>query len=266
MKITKLFSFLFAATATMFISTSCGDSVEKASDAKEDFYIFVLAGDEQMAGRAEESMEDFSYDSHIFVYDKSGNWVPAKQPLYKEFDSDAKQGQGLWFARGFVMLNKKLKIGLVPCIVPNSLIADWQPGKKNFDDMVERAKKASSDGVLKGILWFHGEHETSTSAYKESFPKMLKGVREKIGKNVPFLTTQLAMNPLSAAQRAINTYLMDYALSNADKYFYCISNQGLSVGSDGKHFNLNNVMVLDDRFFSGYSSMGGITPPEPGNE
>lgn len=264
MKFTRLFSVLFVAAATAFISSSCGDSVEKASDAKEDFYIFAFAGDELMTGRGgEKPMEPSPYDSHIFVYDQSGNWVPAKQPIFAEFDSEAKQGQGLAFARVLLTLNKKLKIGIVPCAVPGSMFADWQPGKKNFDTMAERVKKASADGVLKGILWIQGEHETSASAYKESFPKFLKGLRDKFGKELPVIVSQVKMDPLPNPQKAINTYLMDYARSEVDPLFYCCSIQEMNVGPDGKHYDTANVMKLDDRFFEGFFSLSGYSPFPP---
>ena len=54
----------------------------KALPAKESFYIFLLAGQSNMAGRGFVEAEDTLSDPRVLSLNKNNEWVYAKEPLH----------------------------------------------------------------------------------------------------------------------------------------------------------------------------------------
>lgn len=250
---------LAVSAATAFFCVSCGESIPKVSNSKEDFHIFLLMGDELMSGRAEIDNTPQLYDPHIVMLDKDGNWVPARFPI--QYDSpDAKAGPGIWFARAYAEVYKTAKIGLVPCAFSGSLISEWQPGQvskatgeKPFDVTVARAKKAMQDGTLKVAFWMQGLNERSGSGYQDKAEKLFDNLRSQLGmKNLPIVASQMIMRPLPKAQEDISSALRSLRDSQNLKGvpYGFVSNREIFPGADGKFMDAAGLISLDGRFLT----------------
>lgn len=125
---------------------------------KEDFHLFLLVGQSNMAGRGEVAEQDMKPHSRVLMLDKSGKWVPAIDPMH--FDkSAAGVGLGKTFGQLVANANPKLAVGLIPCAVGGSPIDVWSPGEfyaqtksHPWDDSMERAAIALKSGKLAGIV------------------------------------------------------------------------------------------------------------------
>ena len=91
--------------------------------AKENFYIFILAGQSNMAGRGLVQSQDTVSSIQILSIDKTNEWVYAKEPLHYYEPERTGLDCGLSFAKKLSSLyGKKITIGLVPCAVGGSSI------------------------------------------------------------------------------------------------------------------------------------------------
>lgn len=61
--------------------------------AKENFHLFLLVSQSNMAGRGEVTADDQRPDPRVLMLDKEGRWVPAVDPMH--FDKPAVVGVGL---------------------------------------------------------------------------------------------------------------------------------------------------------------------------
>ena len=75
------------------------------------------------------------------------------------------------FARALLARNPGFGvIGLVPCAYGGSKIAEWQPGKYLYEELIKRAKAAmKSGGELKGLLWLQGGADSTKKEGAESY-------------------------------------------------------------------------------------------------
>ena len=94
---------------------------------KEDFHIFLLAGQSNMAGRGLVTEEHKTIHPRVFALSKSGEWVPAMDPIHYD-KKVAGLGLGKSFAVALAERDKDVTIGLIPAACGGSPIASWEPG------------------------------------------------------------------------------------------------------------------------------------------
>ncbi|MBI3941466.1 MAG: sialate O-acetylesterase, partial [Chloroflexi bacterium] len=91
------------------------------------FHLYLLIGQSNMAGRGALAAEDQQTHPRVFSLDKAGNWVPAADPIH--FDKPgAAVGPGLTFGKTMAGLYPTARIGLIPCAVGGSHIMVWKEG------------------------------------------------------------------------------------------------------------------------------------------
>lgn len=176
---------------------------------RERLWVFVLAGQSNMAGRGPVDAVDTTSHPRILKWQRDGTWAPAVEPLHDDKPRVAGVGPGLAFARALLAhVPDDVKIGLVPAAYGGSRIARWrrnyvgrdrwEHGPTYYQHLVASAQAASRDGVLKAILWNQGESDASAAeadagaAYRAELHTLIGHLREDLGKpDLPFVAATL---------------------------------------------------------------------------
>ncbi len=162
---------------------------------KEKLHLYLLIGQSNMAGRGVlDPAAPISHD-RILKFTKDNTWAPADEPLH--FDKPiAAAGLGMSFARTLADADPSVTIGLIPCAVGGTPLANWVKDANLYKEAVKRAKLAMKDGTLKGIIWHQGEsdsgNEATAQSYADRLVKMVADLRAELGAgDVPFVAGQL---------------------------------------------------------------------------
>ena len=157
-----------------------------SGNKKENFQLYLLIGQSNMAGRGDIGDTDKQPHPRVFTLTKDNIWVEAVDPIH--FDKDiAGVGPGLTFGKTMADNNKNVRIGLIPCACGGSAISHWKAGawfeqtkSHPYDDALKRAKIAMEDGTLKGILWHQGEGDSnaeSAGLYEQRLAEFITTIR-----------------------------------------------------------------------------------------
>ena len=245
---TKLTVILF-----LFVLVSCSDN-----SSKEKFHLYLLIGQSNMAGRGKVSEQDKKIDPHVFVLNKEDKWVPGADPIH--FDKDiAGVGPGLSFGKSMVKRNPSVRIGLIPCAAGGSSIDIWlkdeywsQTKSKPYSEAVRRTKIAMRDGMLKGILWHHGEgdcKEGLAEEYEEKLITLIEKLRNDLKMpDVPFVVGELGEFYVRRYPFAEEIKKALHGITRKVKNTACVSATGLTPKSDSTHFNAVSARELGRRY------------------
>ena len=234
---------------------------------KDKFYLFLLVGQSNMAGRGKVQAQDKVPVDRVLSLNKAGKWVPAIDPIH--FD---KSIAGVGLGRTFGILAAKrypgITIGLIPCACGGSAISQWTPGayhkqtrSKPYDDAVKRAKLAMKDGVLKGILWHQGEGDCRperAAVYEKNLTELIARFRKELkAPDVPFVIGQLGkFKTWNSARKAVNLAQKDVAAKVKNTAF--VKADGLTSNPDKVHFNSASQREFGKRYFEAYLKL--VTP------
>ena len=258
-----------------------------AQDKK--FYIFLSFGQSNMEGNAKIRPEDtVNVDSRFQVMEaldcpnlnrEKGKWYTAIPPLCR-----CHTGLTLtdFFGRTMVAnLPKDVRIGIINVAVGGCKIElfdkdnyqsyvttapGWMLGMiKEYDGdpyarLVEMAKLAQKDGVIKGILLHQGESNPNDSLWtkkvKVVYDNLLTDLHLK-GKNVPLL----AGETVNADQRGICAGMNKIiaTLPEMIKNSYVISSAGCTAGPDNLHFNADGYKEFGKRYAEKMLSLLGVS-------
>lgn len=249
-------SIFLIAIALCFYA--CGtEGVE--GEKKDNFHIYLLMGQSNMAGRGMLESQDTSTHPRVFMLDKNDAWVLAKDPVH--FDKPiAGVGLGLTFGKTMANQDDHIKIGLVPCAKGGSSINKWFKDSLHqatnsfpYNEMISKAKKALADGELKGILWHQGESdansETNIEQYREKFYAMLDAIKNDLGiDHIPVVIGELghftyANRPL---RKEMNKALA--RLASNDKHIALVKADGLTHKGDSLHFDSESYRKLGKEY------------------
>lgn len=230
-----------------------------ALPSKEKFYLFLLVGQSNMAGRGVVTPADQVPSPRVLMFNKAGEWVPAIDPMH--FDKPvAGVGLGRSFAAAIAEANPGVTIGLIPCAVGGSPIDTWKPGvlyketnSHPWDDALRRAKLALPAGTFKGILWHQGESDTTPElapAYAPKLRDLVSRLRAELNAaNIPFVLGQLGRfegSPWNDRQ-----ILVDQAHQELPKLIArCafVGSEGLKDKGDKVHFDADSYREFGRRY------------------
>lgn len=245
----RLLGLVVAVAALSLTSAARADDAVKLP-AKNDFRIFLLIGQSNMAGRGKPREEqDKTPHPRVFVFNKEQAWVPAVDPLH--FDKPAAVGVGLGttFAKT-IAESEGLTIGLVPAAFGGSPIADWARGGKHYVPAVARTKAALKDGTLAGILWHQGESDSTPEKaplYQAKLDELVRNLREDLdAPSVPFIVGTLADTAKGAGAPQINQALR--TLPDRIPHTGCVLAEGLTMSADKIHFDAKSYRELGKRY------------------
>jgi len=234
---------------------------QNVNTQQENFHLYLLMGQSNMAGRGKVESIDTLTHPRVFMLDKGMKWVAAKDPIH--FDKPiAGTGLALTFGKVLANENNNIRIGLIPCAKGGSSINNWfQDSLHNatnsypYNEMIKKAKKAMTEGTLKGILWHQGESDSETEAsingYTEKFNAMLDSIKADLNiERIPIVIGEIGYffdkkNPLA---NELNMVLNQIASNN--NCITLVSGERLNHKGDSIHFNSDSYRELGVRYAS----------------
>jgi hypothetical protein len=242
----------------------------------QNFHIYLLFGQSNMDGAGTiESQDRTGVDQRLKVMGAVtctgnntsialGKWRTATPPLLRCWTG---LGVGDYFGRTMVKkLPQHIRVGLVPVAVSGCDIGlfdkenyttyaanapDWMKGIINdyggnpYGRLVEVAKLAQKDGVIKGILFHQGETNTNSTTWKYQVQQVVANLKSDLGlDDVPFLAGELLASPgACCSAHNVEVNRLPDVIPNA----HVISSSGLQ-GADGAHFTSASYRTSGERY------------------
>ena len=259
------------------LNTNTPQEVKKEEEGKPDsnFHIYLAFGQSNMDGAgAIEAQDKVGVDARFKVMSATnctddrtrqiGKWTTATPPLVR-----CGSGLGIldYFGRTMVQeLPSGIKIGIVVVAVPGSDIAlfdkanyssyaatapSWMKdvinayGGNPYARLVEVAKLAQKEGVIKGILFHQGETNTNNTEWKHKVANVVKNLETdlQLG-DVPFLAGELlASKEACCGSHNVEVNKLPSVITNA----HVISSAGL-LGTDAAHFDSASYREFGKRY------------------
>ncbi|CAK0787598.1 hypothetical protein CVIRNUC_010820 [Coccomyxa viridis] len=225
------------------------------------YRVFVLAGQSNMAGRGGvQNLSDGSKEwdgvmpldcrgSGIQCWDASSRWRRAAEPLHAGIDTGKTcgVGPGMYFASRLLELKAyrpECKIGLVPCAIGGSSITEWQPGSRNYVQMVQRtlaALAASPEGSeLEALLWYQGESDAASLQQVREYASKLTKVFSTFRNDIQCLQLPIIQVAITCSSTKKAPYWQQINdIQRGDEIIgeavYTIDARGLALQADGLH-------------------------------
>lgn len=259
----RLFVLIFLSASSVASSTTAQSELP----AKENFDLFLLVGQSNMAGRGKVAEADQMPAEGVLMFNADQQWVPAVDPLH--FDKPRVAGVGLGRTFGIEIANTSpgKVIGLIPCAVGGTGIDVWKPGARDsatkthpWDDAMLRAKAALKDGTLRGILWHQGESDSNpgkAADYEAKLHDLIARFRDELGvPDAPFIAGQLgkfADRPWNDAKDVVDKAHQDLPSKVPATAF--VSAEGLVDGGDKTHFDADSMREFGRRYAAAYRKL-----------
>ncbi len=228
--------------------------ISKITVPKENFHLYLLIGQSNMAGRGLVEPQDTVGNNRILRLNRDGDWDIAKNPIH--FDKkEAGVGPGLSFAQEMPDSNNNVIIGLIPCAAGGSGIDFWlqdsfweQTKTFPYNNTLLRVKLAMKSGTLKGILWHQGEADCSkekSAEYKDKLVRLVEKLRKEFG--IPDLVFVAGELPdFNGCSKTFNSNF--YEAKKELQYFDVVSASGFTSLSDGLHIDAKSQREFGKRY------------------
>ena len=229
--------------------------------SKENLWVFILAGQSNMAGRGLVEPRDTIPNPRVLTINQDGEIIIAKSPLH--FYEPSRTGLDLGHRFGNVMaehLPDSVSVLIVPTAVGGTSISFWIEDHDfrgvrlltNFRKMIDRA---GSVGTVKAVLWHQGESDSNEEGiplYKGRMTELFSKFREFAGEDeLPIIVGELGLHDKNAVNRGrINQIIHDYAES--DPWSAVVPTTDLSHVGDSTHFNSEALRTMGERFAGEY--------------
>ena len=238
------------------------------------FHIYLAFGQSNMEGQGDIGNEDKSVDERFQLLwsadagscnqgASKGKWIKAVPPL--AHCQGAKLGPADYFGRTMVeKTDSKIKVGIIVVAVAGCSIdlfdkdgyanyarsqQSWMTQRINtyggnpYGRLIEMAKKAQEDGVIKGIIFHQGETDAGDgnwpSAVKKVYDNIIKDLG--LGNDIPFLAGEVLRSGVSSG--ANNNIAK---LPQQSKNFYVVSSEGFNQAlGDGQNVHFTSSEYRD---------------------
>jgi hypothetical protein len=275
---------IFLSAALFFFSTNLFSQ-------DPNFYIFLCFGQSNMEGSARAEAQDSTVDSRFQVLEavdcptltrSKGNWYPAVPPL-------ARCRTGLtpadYFGRTMVAtLPQNVKVGVINVSVAGckielfdkdhyqsyaSTAPGWMTniineyGGNPYAHLVELAKLAQKEGVIKGILLHQGESNTNDTLWPQKVKVVYDNLIKDLNLNandIPLLAGEVVNADQGGVCASMNKIIA--TLPQAIPTAHVISSAGCTDGRDNLHFNAEGYRKLGRRYAASMLSLLGYKIPE----
>jgi hypothetical protein len=251
------------------------------------FYIYLCFGQSNMEGAARAEAQDSIVDPRFRVMQavdcstlgrEKGQWYTAVPPLCR---CRTGLSPADYFGRTMVAnLPEKVRVGVINVSIGGCKIelfdkenyksyvetaAGWLKNMVNeydgnpYERLVEMAKLAQKDGVIKGILLHQGESNPNDSLWT----RKVKGVYDNLmkdlnlnPKNVPLLAGETVNADQGGVCAGFNTIMatLPQTLLNS----YVISSAGCPDGRDNLHFSAEGYRKFGKRYAAKMLDLMGI--------
>lgn len=241
------------------------------------FYIYLCFGQSNMEGQGTIEIQDKTVDSRLQVMETTactnlnrakGNWYTAVPPLCRCYTGLSPAD---YFGRTMVAnLPDSIKVGIINVSVAGCSIQlfdkdnyqayaatapAWMVdiinayGGNPYAYLVEMAKLAQKDGVIKGILLHQGETNTGDSSWPVEVKGIYNNLISDLGLNansVPLLAGELVNADQSGACASMNPIIDK--LPQTIPTSYVISSAGCTCASDFIHFDSDGYRKFGIRY------------------
>ena len=279
--------FTFVIAMLWFMQTPCLAKVDP------NFYIFICFGQSNMEGAARPEAQDLVSPGPRFLLmsavddpqrnRKKGEWCEAIPPL-------CRPNNGLtpadWFGRTLITsLPKDIRVGVIHVAIGGIKIEGFMPEEipeyvktapgwmKNmleaydnnpYQRIIELAKKAQNDGVIKGVLMHQGESNTGDPEWankvQKVYDRMLGDLKLK-PEEVPLLAGEVVQADGKGQCIAMNKQIDE--LPKTIHTAQVISSTDCSNGPDRLHFDAAGYRELGCRYGEKMAQLLGYDPVRP---
>ena len=216
------------------------------------FHIYLAFGQSNMEGQGTIESKDKTVDPRFQMFStidnfngrKLGTWNDAIPPLANKHGG---LGPSDYFGRTLVeRLDPQIKVGVVVVAVAGCSIVLFDPpvsdsywsqqagwfmdivrdyGGDPYQRLVDMAKKAKEDGVIKGIIFHQGETDEGDSDWPNKVKKVYDRLVKDAGldENIPFFAGEV---PYNGSSKGTNNNIRK--LPSKSKNFYLVSAEGLN--------------------------------------
>lgn len=237
----------------------------KKMPEKENLWVFIMAGQSNMAGRGFVEPQDTLINKKVITVNEANNWIYAKEPLHFYEPSMTGLDSGLSFAKELLeYIPKNVIVAILPCAVGGSSIEQWlndesHRGVKLLSNMKSKIEQANKVGTLKAVLWHQGEsnaNEKSIPSYGAKLKLLISEFREMAGNDeLPVLIGELGHYAIPAEKQQrwdmLNKIIENYTEKDHDSYL--IVTDSLEHRGDYLHFNSSSQRKLGKRFAHKYA-------------
>lgn len=234
---------------------------------RDQFHLFVLAGQSNMAGRGVVAADDRQPHPRVLVLTRDGDWAPAVDPLHFDKPDIVGVGPGRAFGMAVAEAMPGITVGLIPVAVGGSPIDAWQPGAFDaatkthpWDDAMTRVQRARRDGAVKAVLWHQGESDATPArapAYASKLHALIERWRTAL--DAPTLPVVIGqMGRFEAAPWDVSREMVDRAhreLPAAIPGTAFVHADGLAHKGDAVHFDAASARTLGRRYAEAYLAL-----------
>lgn len=273
MKFSKIILSIFLLTA-VWVHDLQGQSDERTKNfpkeikkvdsfpQKENLWVFVMAGQSNMAGRGLVEPEDTLSTPRTIALNHNGEWIEAKEPLHLYQPELTGLDMGTSFANELLKnVDKDITIALVPVAMGGSSVDYWLNDKEFhgvnlLSNFKKKLRLAQEKGTLKGILWHQGESD----AFLEKIP----GYEGKLLTLFHFFRSYSTIENLPIVCGELGSFSLDkekkWEMINKKieevTYQYpnltLVNTGDLKAKSDNVHFNGQSQRILGIRYAQAY--------------
>ncbi|MBN1123945.1 MAG: carbohydrate binding domain-containing protein [Sedimentisphaerales bacterium] len=267
----KIKPVLFLLTVLLSFATN------SFSAPDPNFYVYLCFGQSNMDGAGRIEQQDKIVDERFQVLAaidmsnlnrKKGNWYPAVPPLCR---GRGGLGPADYFGRTMVAnLPEQIRVGVIVVAIPGckielfekdmfqsyvSTAPSWMMGYINGYDgnpyqyLVDMAKLAQKDGVIKGILLHQGESNPND----KEWPNKVKGIYDNLLKDLKLEAEEvplLAGETVNADQQGVcagmNKIIAELPKTIVNSYI--VSSAGCMHKGDRLHFNSSGYREFGKRY------------------
>jgi hypothetical protein len=233
---------------------------EKLPD-RENLWVFMLAGQSNMAGYSRVEPSDTIADKRILSVNAGGQLIYAKEPLH--FYEPGRNGLscGLSFGKTLIAgLPDSISVLLLPVAVGGSKIQQWLGDSlhlnvKLLSNFREKVAAGLKYGTIKAVLWHQGESDAKEeligqygSRLKELFTRFRTIIKND---SLPILIGELGtFSTNNKNWQRINSVIHAYSLSDSNTAV--IGTGDLEDDGDKLHFNSEGERIMGRRFANEY--------------
>ena len=240
------------------------------------FHIYLAFGQSNMEGQGDIGQQDKSVDERFQLLwsadagscnqnASKGKWIKAVPPLAQ--CQGAKLGPADYFGRTMVeKTDPQIKVGIISVAVAGCSIKlfdkdnyksyvssqqgqSWMIQRINtyggnpYGRLIEMAKKAQEDGVIKGIIFHQGETDAGDGNWPPAVKKVYDNIIKDLGldSDIPFLAGEVLRSGVSSG--ANNNIAK---LPQQSKNFYVVSSEGFNQAlGDGQNVHFTSQEYRD---------------------
>lgn len=242
----------------VFLFLSLALVLASCAGKKDNYQVFLLIGQSNMAGRGTLLEEDYSAEIEgVYLLDSLDTPVPATHPFnqystIRKNISMQQMGPGYAFSTAVREATGK-PVLLVVNARGGSGLDSWMPGSEYMNEAVRRTRQACRYGELKAIIWHQGCTDADkglTSTYLSRLSVMVDALRDSLSTDVPFIAGEVARwnsyaTDLNAQINAVPDVIPNSAV---------VSSEGAGMLRDEKdpHFNREGQILLGKRYAEKY--------------